>query len=109
MPQLHVQPACLKTIITNLDDVANRLQREPAHLLKFMLKELATKQERKETQLTVIGRFTEDHMNRKLEAYVKSFVLCPECGRPDTRILREDRLDFMKCEACGAKRSIQKV
>jgi len=109
MPHLKVHPAGAKTIIVNMDEVAKILRREPAHLLKFLLKELATKQERKEMQLTLLGRFTADHINKKLEIYVKQFVICPQCNRPDTKISREDRLDFMICEACGAKQAISKV
>ncbi|MCD6263176.1 translation initiation factor IF-2, partial [Candidatus Bathyarchaeota archaeon] len=38
--------------------------------------------------------------------YTKRYVICPVCKRPDTRIVKEKRLAFLVCEACGARSSI---
>jgi len=35
-------------------------------------------------------------------------VICPVCNRPDTQIVRERRLGFLQCDACGARSSIGK-
>ena len=37
----------------------------------------------------------------------KEFVLCKECKKPDTELLKEDRLLFIHCLACGAKHSVR--
>ena len=34
--------------------------------------------------------------------YVDKYVICHECNRPDTRIIREGRIFLLKCAACGA-------
>ena len=44
--------------------------------------------------------------NNVFEQYAKEFVICKECGKPDTQIEKEDRLSFLHCLACGAKHPI---
>lgn len=106
IPPAQIQPAGAKTIIVNFQDIASGLRRDVSHILKFILKELATKGEMEKGRLTVIGRFSADQVNKKIESYVKQYVMCPECNRPDTKITKEDKFMFMVCEACGAKRSL---
>ncbi len=98
-----------KTIFTNFYDVADCLRRDPKHLLKFFLKELATSYEEKDKTVTFTGRFPGPLMNRKIELYVKNYLLCPNCGKPDTKLLKIDRIEFIKCEACGAKQAVKKI
>jgi translation initiation factor 2 subunit 2 len=107
IPKARTEPAGARTIITNFNEVASGLRRDPAHLLKFLLKELATKGEvDKGGRLIVLGRFSDNHINKKIDYYVKTYVICPECGKPDTKLVKEDRYMFLKCEACGAKHSV---
>ena len=109
LPSAQVQPAGAKTIITNFTEMANVMRRKPDHLLKFILKELATSGELLGGRLIVQGRFRPDVINKKVELYAKEYVFCPECGKPDTKFLKEDRYMFLKCEACGSKNIIKKV
>ncbi|HIH71333.1 MAG TPA: translation initiation factor IF-2 subunit beta, partial [Methanothermobacter thermautotrophicus] len=48
-------------------------------------------------------------INERIEDYVNKFVICHECNRPDTRIIREGRISLLKCEACGAKAPLKNV
>jgi translation initiation factor 2 subunit 2 len=109
MPKAQVQPDGARTIIVNFREITETLRREPDHLIKFILKELATKGEVQEGRLIVQGRFRQDMIDRKLEIYAKEYVFCNECGKPDTKIIKEDRYSFLKCEACGAKQPVKKV
>jgi translation initiation factor 2 subunit 2 len=38
------------------------------------------------------GKFTHYLINDRLDDYVQRFIMCHECNRPDTRIIREDRI-----------------
>ncbi|WP_296853244.1 translation initiation factor IF-2 subunit beta [uncultured Methanobrevibacter sp.] len=48
------------------------------------------------------GKFTHYLINERIEDYVDKYVICHECNRPDTRIIREGRIFLLKCAACGA-------
>jgi translation initiation factor 2 subunit 2 len=109
MPRAQILPAGARTIITNFAEIASALRRRPAHLQKFLLKELATSGELQGNRLMVQGRFRSDVVNRKIELYAKEYVLCPECNRPDTKFVKEDRYLFLKCEACGSSHVVKKV
>ena len=98
-----------KTCIENFSEIASSLRRDPNHLLKFLLKELATKGEISGQRLLVQGIFTELVVNKKIELYVKTFVLCPECGKPDSKLSKEDKVTILRCEACGARHILPKL
>lgn len=109
VPKARTSISGARTIIENFQDIAASLRREPKHLLKFLLKELATKGETENQRLIVLGNFSSDHVNRKIEIYIKDYVTCPECGKPDTRLVKEKGFMFLVCEACGARHSVGKV
>ena len=75
-----------KTIITNFFQIASAFQREPDHLLKFLLKELATPGSLHESRLILGRKITSSQINEKIERYAKVYVLCYECGKPDTKV-----------------------
>ena len=55
------------------------------------------------------GKFTHYVINERIEEYVDNFVMCHECNRPDTVIIREDRIDMLKCSACGARAPLKSL
>lgn len=95
-----------RTIIHNYDKICKDLNRKPKHLLTFLLRELGTAGVIDGSRVLLQGRFPEEIIRRVFQRYVDSFVICPICKRPDTRIVREKRLQFLLCEACGAKSSL---
>ena len=109
IPKSQVQPDGAKTIIVNFSEIAAGLRRDEAHLLKFLLKELATSGDVKNKRATVIGRFNNAAVDKKMELYVAQYVICKECGRPDTHIVKEDRMSFLKCDACGGKNYVKSI
>lgn len=109
MPSLRVQRSGSRSILTNFSEVAGTLRREPKHLMKFLLKELATSGEAKPSGLEVQGVFSPEAVNKKLEKYVNTYVLCPECGKHDTQLIKDRGFFFMKCEVCGAREPLGKV
>ncbi|SCG86294.1 translation initiation factor IF-2 subunit beta [Methanobacterium congolense] len=92
-----------RTIIQNFGEVADALNRDPQHVLKFLLRELGTAGNIEGSRAIMQGKFTHYLINDRIDDYVKRFVMCHECNRPDTKIIREDRIFLLKCEACGAK------
>lgn len=105
-PRAEIEKAGRRTIILNIMDIASRLRRDPNHLIKFLLKELATKGEISGQRLYLLGVFPTDTINKKIDSYLKEFVYCGECGKPDTKLLKEDKFWIIKCEACGARHTL---
>ena len=99
----------MRTILANFKEVCDALNREPRHVLKFLSGEMATAATMQGTRAIFQGRFRYDTFERLIQRYVKEFVVCPVCKRPDTKIVKERRLLFLVCEACGAKSSIRPV
>ena len=96
-----------KTIITNFSPIVSHIRRNPEHFLKFLLRELAVSGQIEGDRLLLNMKVPSAKMNQKVEEYVKEFVLCKECGKPDTELVKQDRFTFIKCLACGAKHSVR--
>jgi translation initiation factor 2 subunit 2 len=109
LPRLYVSTVGMRTIISNFKDVAETLDRDPQHILKFLTREMATAATFHESRAIFQGKFRSDSFERLLQRYMEGFVVCPVCKRPDTRILKEKRLTFLVCNACGAKSAIKQL
>ena len=96
-----------RTILTNFFQIADYIRRNPEHFQKFILKELATSGHRDGDRLILNIKVPSAKINQKIEEYAKEFVLCRECKKPDTEIIKENRLSFVHCLACGAKHSVR--
>ena len=102
----HVQGN--RTIISNFLQIASTLRRDVNHFLKYVLKELATPGEIKKSGALILGtKISASRINEKIRQYANEFVLCFECGKPDTKIEKEDNLTYIKCTACGAKNIVK--
>ncbi len=108
VPRARVTQQGRRSIIMNFNEIAETIQRDPEHLLKFLLKETATRGNYDGTRVVFQGKFTQDSIRNLIEIYTNKYVICPVCGRPDTHIVRDKRLSFLQCDACGARSSIGK-
>ncbi|MFO7872634.1 MAG: translation initiation factor IF-2 subunit beta [Candidatus Undinarchaeales archaeon] len=98
-----------KTIIKNFLEVARKLHRDPKHLMKFVLAETGTSGNLSGHRLILKGRKNKRILDSKLKDYIKKFVLCKECGKPDTEIKEEGGVPQIKCKACSAKYTVREV
>src|SRR3989344_6369433 len=96
-----------RTFLTNFFQIASYLRRNPEHFLKFILRELAASGQMEKDRLILNIKVPSVKINQKIEQYAKKFVLCKECGKPDTELIKEDRLSFIHCLACGARHSVR--
>jgi translation initiation factor 2 subunit 2 len=92
-----------KTIFRNYVEFPRTLRRDPNKILLFLAKELATAASIDGERAIFIGRKDPHSFAVLINRYLKEHVLCPVCGRPDTREERVKRLQFIVCEACGAR------
>ncbi|MEA3430449.1 MAG: translation initiation factor IF-2 subunit beta [Nanoarchaeota archaeon] len=98
-----------KTVISNFFQIADLFRRKPEHIIKFLSKELATPITRKGNLMILGSKFAASTINEKISKYAKEFVLCFDCGKPDTKIIIENNATFLRCLACGAKYPIKKL
>ncbi len=96
-----------KTIITNFSQMCTLLRRPQEQLLKFLQRELATPATIDGPRLVLGRKLPSSLINEKIARFCNDFVLCKECHKPDTQLIREDRFLFMKCTACGAKHPVK--
>jgi len=95
-----------KTILSNFLQIAKLLDRPPEQILKFILKELATAGEIKNTYVMFNNKIAASKINEKIEKFSNLFVICKECGKPETKLIKENNINIIKCQACGAKYTV---
>jgi len=108
VPEPRVLSEGKTTVLENFRDIVDILDREPDHLLKFLLRELGTAGKMDGSRVIFQGRFTASMISNQINSYVQEYVICSECGRPDTHLVKSDRVLMLKCDACGAHRSVKK-
>lgn len=96
-----------KTVITNFNQILSFFRRDRDHFLKFLLKELATPGIFDGPRLVLGRRVSANMINQKVERYATMYVLCYNCGKPDTQIMNKEGSNYLKCTACGSQDKIQ--
>ena len=98
-----------KTIITNFKQICGYVRRDCEHMLKFLLRELASPGSMKGDRLVLTRKISSSLINEKIALYVQQYVICKECKKPDTEIMKEGEFNFLHCLACGAKKPVSKI
>ena len=109
LPRLQYARIGMRTVIYNFKEVADALNRDPQHVVKFLTGEMATAATAQGSRVIFQGKFSEDTFSRLIQRYIEGFVNCPVCHRPDTKIVKDKRLSFLVCDACGAKSSTRQL
>ncbi|MFH1400627.1 MAG: translation initiation factor IF-2 subunit beta [Nanoarchaeota archaeon] len=100
----HIEGA--KTLVSNFEAICQVLSRNPKHVLKYILKEMATPGDLVGKGVVFKSKVSATRLNEKLQQYADEFVICKECSRPDTKLKKEGFAYFISCQACGAKHSV---
>ena len=72
-----------------------------------MLKGIAAPGVVKGNRLIVGSKASASKINATIRNYANEYVLCPECGKPETKIEKEGNQQFLRCLACGARTPIR--
>ena len=107
VPKIEGHHEGTKTILTNLPAIASIIRRDINHVLKYLLKELATSGAIKNNKTILQRKLPSSKINEKLEEYINEFVICSQCKKPDTELIKEKGFPIMHCLACGAKHSVR--
>ncbi len=109
IPRVSVAKEGVRTILRNFSQIAKTLNRSEEHLYKYLVKSLGTAGMIDNGRLILQGKFTEEELQKEINEYVKAYVICKECNAPDTELIKEDRVQFVRCMACGAKQPVKNV
>jgi len=96
-----------KTVLTNFFQIPSFLGRSSENFQKFILKELATSGYKDGDRLVLNNKIPRDKIDNKIEKYVNEFVVCRECGKPDTEIKKDGKISYVHCLACGASHPVR--
>jgi translation initiation factor 2 subunit 2 len=107
IPELEVLYEGKTTVLRNYGDVVDAINREPGHLMAFLLREVGTAGNQEGRRALFKGRVPIKQLSDRIINYVDNFVLCSECRRPDTKLVKDGRTLILECEACGAHRPVK--
>ena len=96
------------TVLENFAEIANVVRRDQDHLMKYLLGELGTAGKIDGNRAIFNGKFEPTLINGLIKSYVDDYVICSECGKPDTRLVKDDRVLLLRCDACGGHRPVRK-
>lgn len=96
------------TVLENFGAIADAFDRDPEHLMKYMLQEMGTAGKIDGHRGVFQGKFPEQAITRQINSYFEEYVVCSECRLPDTHLIKSDRVLMLNCDACGAHRSVRK-
>ena len=97
------------SILRNFEDIVQAIRRDPNMVLTYLLRELGTAGTLDGRRVVFKSKVTSQQVEDRVKSYVEAYVLCQECGRPDTRLVKEDRIAMLECDACGARRPVKAV
>jgi len=106
LPEMDVLQEGKITVIRNFIDITDRLRRDPQHVLQYLLRELGTPGNIEGRRSVLKAKLSITQISERIQEYTDMFVICSECGLPDTHMLKEGRTHVLECEACGARRPI---
>jgi translation initiation factor 2 subunit 2 len=95
--------------INRQDKFAAYINRQIGHISKYLMHELTAPGQIDGSKLILGGRFSKKSVQDKLNQYIKEYVICRECGSPETHLIREDRNYKIKCMGCGAEYPVGRI
>ena len=109
-PPQVVREGSKRVVLTNFGEICKTLNRSMDHVYSFMLAEMGTTGSIDASSRMVIkGRFPPKAIEQIIRRYVGEYVSCSSCKSPATALQKQNRLYFMQCNNCGARRSVTPI
>lgn len=96
----------IKTVLVNVVDLGQSLNREAPEITKFFGCELGSQTTYSADRAIVNGAHTAQSLQEHLCKYIENFVLCAQCKLPETHYKIKSGLIAQKCLACGHKETV---
>lgn len=99
MPTVIIIKQRNNNAITNINDVAKSLDRNPEMLITFMKKRLSIAMKYQDAKIEYKG-VEDDKIKNTIYEFIEKCVLCKACKNPETELTENGN---MKCKACSFK------
>jgi translation initiation factor 2 subunit 2 len=107
LPKIEIFYEGNTTVIKNFDKISDAVNRDPQLILKFLLGGVGTAGDMEGGRVVFQGKILAKQIQDKLKEYIDTYVMCSECNRPDTHLVKQGRNLLIRCDACGAFRSVK--
>lgn len=107
-PEVHKDGK--KSVFANVEEIAERMQRSPDHVIQYLFVELGTSGSiDAQKRLIIKGRFLQKQLENVLRRYIGEYVTCKTCKSVNTTLKKENRLYFLICNSCGSTRTVSSI
>ncbi|KAL1988484.1 hypothetical protein VTN96DRAFT_9539 [Rasamsonia emersonii] len=98
----------IKTVVVNLNSVAQSLSRPPEYVIKYFGFELGAQANAKPTddRWIINGAHDAQKLQDYLDGFIAKFVLCKKCKNPETDVVIKDNRILLDCKACGQRSEV---
>ncbi|RAO71089.1 uncharacterized protein BHQ10_007101 [Talaromyces amestolkiae] len=98
----------IKTVVVNLNTVAQSLARPPEYLIKYFGFEIGAQANAKPTddRWIINGAHDAPKLQDLLDGFIDKFVLCKKCKNPETEVILKDNRITLDCKACGQRSDV---
>lgn len=90
------------TEIENFRSISKSINRSSSELFTFFKRSFATSGSLEDESAMFKGKFSENDIKNELESYFEQYVVCQQCGSPDTEYEDRSGVEVIRCTACGA-------
>jgi translation initiation factor 2 beta subunit (eIF-2beta)/eIF-5 len=103
-----------RTILTNLEEIANDLNRSKEMIMAYLssilgCKYVIDKDDKNNAKWILYGRYTQEKIQDSIYDFISHFILCKhkDCRKPETQFQVEKKNDVvMRCAACSKTSNI---
>ena len=109
VPKFETSVEAGRTIIVNWKDIVSKITLDQKLLLRFLEHRLGTVGWITGNKAYFQGKFQRIRLNKHLDFFIREYIICDVCNRPDTELKKEKGQLIKKCNACGAWRVVEKI
>ncbi len=107
LPELEIEQKGNKTIVRNIYKILELLRRNEKDFGKTFSRILGVPISFVNKELVINALINKQILEKKLNEYVKKYVICDVCKKPETIIEKENEVLILKCLACGYKKILR--
>jgi translation initiation factor 2 subunit 2 len=96
-----------KTIVKNFKRICDAIRRDPVMLARYLSREVGAPVDIDGERMIIHRRVMGPVLQKRIDFFVKEYVICQQCGKPDTNLVTIERTKMLVCESCGARRPVK--